>query len=480
MLTRSNYIDSPHAAENELLKLFGRNYSLTILDIGACEGEDSIRLSKLFPNSSVFTFEPLPSNLERIRKHFSEYGIRNATICPYALSDKDGEAAFNISSGSPEGSKNDETWDYGNKSSSLLKPSDQLKEKYPWLKFEETISITTKTIHSFCQENNLALIDFVHMDVQGAELLALQGANSIIHNIKAIYLEVEAISLYKDQPLKHEIERFMAAKKFKKIKDTVGKVSGDQLYINTRFFESDKTAPINKAAKCVKNIFSKATKKKDAGKISFSQCGEDLIVDFIFSSMGLTNITYMDIGAHHPFYLSNTALFYKRGNRGINIEPDPSLFSKFLSSRKDDINLNIGVATEASILDFYVMSSQAMNTFSLKDAESLVSDNKFFIKEIKKIMVSPIEDILRDHWPEQNFPDFLSLDVEGLDEEILHSIDFEKHKPIVICIETISFSNTGRGKKNDGIIDFLEDKGYMLYADTYINSIFVLRNHWVK
>ena len=74
----------------------------------------------------------------------------------------------------------------------------------------------------------------------------------------------------------------------------------------------------------------------------------------------------------------------------------------------------------------------------------------------------------------------LSLDVEGLDEQILKSINYKNYSPKVICVETISFSTKGRGVKNDGMIQFLKENGYMVYADTNINTLFVLENLWQK
>ena len=74
----------------------------------------------------------------------------------------------------------------------------------------------------------------------------------------------------------------------------------------------------------------------------------------------------------------------------------------------------------------------------------------------------------------------MSLDVEGLDEMILKSINYEKSCPSVICVETISFSENGDGVKNKPIIEFLESKGYLLFADTYINTIFVKKDKWIR
>ena len=70
-------------------------------------------------------------------------------------------------------------------------------------------------------------------------------------------------------------------------------------------------------------------------------------------------------------------------------------------------------------------------------------------------------------------PNFISLDVEGLDLQILQSLDFEKFKPEVICVETITFGymNNTEMKINE-IADFMSTKGYSIYADTHINTIF--------
>ena len=214
-------------------------------------------------------------------------------------------------------------------------------------------------------------------------------------------------------------------------------------------------------------------------KISFSQCGEDLIVKHIFNSLKIQKPSYIDIGAHDPFKLSNTALFYFHGSRGINIEPDPSLFSSFLQFRKEDINLNIGIGKKPGTYNLYLMSHSAHNTFSKKEAQRLVSQENFNIISVKKIKVKTIGAIIKKYH-KNIFPDFLSLDAEGVDEIIIKSIDFTKNYPLVICLETISYSNKGKGKKNRSIIRYLQQKGYIAYADTNINTIFVKKNRWIR
>ncbi len=191
------------------------------------------------------------------------------------------------------------------------------------------------------------------------------------------------------------------------------------------------------------------------------------------------HISYLDIGAHHPFFLSNTALFYERGCTGINIEPDPTLYKEFEIHREKDINLNIGIGQQKDIADFYIISTPTLNTFSEEEARKYSNEGDFHIKEVRKIVVDTLDNVLKEYSPNK-FPEFLSLDAEGIDELILKSIDYENNFPTVICTETLSFSNSGHGIKNQEIISFLQQKGYLLYADTNINSIFVRRDAWLR
>jgi FkbM family methyltransferase len=216
---------------------------------------------------------------------------------------------------------------------------------------------------------------------------------------------------------------------------------------------------------------------KPAFKKSYSQSGEDLIAKYIFGVLGIDRPSYMDIGAHHPLYLSNSALFYESGSRGINIEPDPTLIKAFVAQRPEDVNLNIGIADKKSVLDFYIINDPVLNTFSRGEAEKYCKEGDYHIIGQRKVSVDTVGSVLKDH-RQGKFPDFLTIDAEGIDEIVLRSIDFDDNFPIVICVETISFSNSGKGVKNHDLIGFLQSHGYMLYADTYINSIFVRKERW--
>jgi FkbM family methyltransferase len=217
----------------------------------------------------------------------------------------------------------------------------------------------------------------------------------------------------------------------------------------------------------------KADPAYHASRTSFAQQGEDLVIDFIFTWMlNCPKPSYLDIGVNHPSHLSNTYFFYKKGCTGVNIEPDPDLFEVIKNSRKNDINLQIGIGNEKALLDFYVMGTSTLNTFSKETAYAYSKDERFGkppIKEVKKIEVLPVNDILLQYFSnQQNY--FISIDVEGLDYEILSSIDFEKYRPAVICIETDSFLKRTMLER---CTQLLQNVAYTCYGENSINTIFI-------
>ena len=235
---RQSVINSSPLIKKELQFLFKKNESLIIFDIGACEGESSIQYSRLFPRAKIYAFEPLPGNIQLIRDNFKKYKIENATYLNKALSSQNGYADFYVSSGQPENVQETD-WDFGNKSSSLLAPGKDL-EKFGFLHFNKKIQVETLTLKTFCNSNTIKSIDFIHMDVQGAELMVLEGAGELISSIKAIWLEVSKVHFYKDQPLENEVGYFMASNNFILIKNELNGEQGDQLYVSKNFFPSYK------------------------------------------------------------------------------------------------------------------------------------------------------------------------------------------------------------------------------------------------
>lgn len=220
------------------------------------------------------------------------------------------------------------------------------------------------------------------------------------------------------------------------------------------------------------------------GARSYAQSGEDAIADFVFRALRVDRPTYLDIGAHHPRYLSNTCRFYERGCRGVNVEPDPDLFRAFAQQRPNDVNLNagigIGIGADAggTSLPFYVLSERTLNTFSRTEAERCVAGGSQRIEAVIEVPVYGINTICEQHFAGSG-PDFLTVDVEGLDFEIVRSLDLDRFRPALICVETLTYSESREERKRPEIVEYLLGHGYFVYADTYINTLFVDRARWL-
>lgn len=211
---------------------------------------------------------------------------------------------------------------------------------------------------------------------------------------------------------------------------------------------------------------------------SYAQLGEDVVVKKIFNTMKIEKPTFLDIGAFHPFQLSNTALLYERGSRGINVEPNPARFPLFLEHRPEDKNLQIGVTVNGGEQDYCVMSSDTLNTFSKEEAEKMVKQNKSlkWLHTIKRPTLT-ITELLKKHCSGV-FPDFLNLDTEGTEIALLESIDWSGSTPKVICVESAEYSTKGAPLHRDEVDVLLKSHGYISMCQNFLNTIFVKKTLW--
>lgn len=188
--------------------------------------------------------------------------------------------------------------------------------------------------------------------------------------------------------------------------------------------------------------------------------------------MSVGEPSYLDIGAHDPVMYNNTYLFYEKGSSGVNVEPDPECFLKLASQRPRDVNLNVGVGSHEGTFNYYVMTSRSLNTFSKAEAK------RYEIYGKQKVEVVNVNTILNEYF--EPGPNFVSLDVEGLEMEILESFDFEASRPEVFCIETLTYTEDNTEEKVVDIIEYMKEMDYIVHSDTYINTIFVDRESWLK
>jgi FkbM family methyltransferase len=204
---------------------------------------------------------------------------------------------------------------------------------------------------------------------------------------------------------------------------------------------------------------------------SFAQAGEDLLIRFLFGMLEIERPTYLDIGAFHPWRYSNTALLYLNGSRGINVEADPDSAALIRHDRPDDQTLAVGCGPEPGRLTFFRMSAPTLNTFSRAAAEAAVEESggRYQVTSTTSVEVRTVAQIL-DGRP---CPDLVSLDVEGMDLAILHTLPTWGGRPAVICVETATYSETGGSRKLTEPAELLSEHGYIQFADTWMNTVFV-------
>ena len=204
---------------------------------------------------------------------------------------------------------------------------------------------------------------------------------------------------------------------------------------------------------------------------SFSQEGEDLIVERFFEHKKAG--FYVDIGAHHPMRFSNTYRLYRRGWTGLNVDANPGSMLIFGRMRPRDINVEAAVSAVRRDLTFYVFNEPALNTFDKQLALQRVGGIYSIVKEVS-IPTRPLWELLDQYVPPNITIDFLTVDVEGLDFEVLRSNDWNRYTPeyvLVECLQTLTFDQAN----TDPVGKLLLDQQYSIVAKT-MNSVLFKRN----
>lgn len=171
---------------------------------------------------------------------------------------------------------------------------------------------------------------------------------------------------------------------------------------------------------------------------SYAQNGEDLILDWYLGD----NETgfYVDVGAHHPKMYSNTYRLYRRGWKGINIDANPGSMRRFQRLRPRDINVEAAINSVSQELTFHIFKEPGLNTFDKNLALRHVGEGRSIIKEVAIVTV-PLVELLDQHVPHNTRIDLLTIDVEGLDYDVLKSNDWDRYLPAYILIECIGVSS---------------------------------------
>lgn len=182
-------------------------------------------------------------------------------------------------------------------------------------------------------------------------------------------------------------------------------------------------------------LFQASKKKADLPlRETYAQEGEDAVLAGLIDPEGNRKGFFVDVGAHHPTRFSNTWKFYQAGWRGINIDPTPGSMSPFRELRAEDVNLEVGISREAAVRKFYCYNEPALNGID-NDRREELKDTHYKLERILDIETLPLSEILRRHEDMFVSPNFLTIDVEGLEIEVLSSLDLGRYPFDFILVE---------------------------------------------
>lgn len=168
-----------------------------IFDVGAYDGRTVECYRRYYSKSKIYSFEPFSKSFEKLNEYKKRTEDEQLEVYPYAITDKDGPVSF-----------------FSNKlaaTNSVLPFGEEANTYNSQMKLREEITVSGMTLDTFCNEKQIDRIDILKMDIQGGELLALEGAKHLLEKkvIQLLYLEVEFQEFYQGQPLFHHLVEYL-------------------------------------------------------------------------------------------------------------------------------------------------------------------------------------------------------------------------------------------------------------------------------
>ncbi|MDE2311870.1 MAG: FkbM family methyltransferase [Patescibacteria group bacterium] len=204
-------------------------------------------------------------------------------------------------------------------------------------------------------------------------------------------------------------------------------------------------------------------------KKSYSQTGEDLIAEFYLA--GIKRGFYVDVGTNDPVNLNNTYRFYKKGWRGLCVEPSAGKVKLIRLRRHGDMVVQVGVGTKPMTMPFYIFDPDTLSTFSEKEAEVYRKLGYSYLGQ-DSVPVKPLAEILELYASDRTI-DLLSVDTEGQDLEVLQSNDWKRFRPRLVITEVVRHRGSFAERSHQDFDKLFESVGYLKIADTNINVLYM-------
>ena len=222
------------------------------------------------------------------------------------------------------------------------------------------------------------------------------------------------------------------------------------------------------------DILSLLKKKFKSNKKSYSFGSVDLLINYYFKNK--QKGVYLDVGCQHPISNNNTYLLYKKGWSGINIDLDFKSIKLFNLARSSDININATVSSGEFTKDlFFYHDKSPINTIEKKIADYQSAK----VTEVRSVETKTLNDILTDNLI--NKVDYLNIDVEGHEIDVLNGFDINKFSPDIVSVEFLDLAmkklefknNNLKNVLNSSIYEYMTKNGYGLINWNHADLIFI-------
>lgn len=198
---------------------------------------------------------------------------------------------------------------------------------------------------------------------------------------------------------------------------------------------------------------------------TYSQWGEDVMLKFIFRK---GNGTYVDVGSGYPTWGNNTYLFYKRGWKGVLVDPISTNIRLSKLLRRRDVSICSAVGEFAGEITIYQFDPSEYTTTQREVYENLLKNENVIFRGEKQVGMTTLREIFTRINIEK--PLILSVDTEGYEIQVLRGNDWVRFKPDVICVE--EWVNPVHNRTE--IRDYLENRGYKLVMYNGLSAVYVL------